>query len=276
MKYKYNKDFFKIWSDEMAYVLGFWFADGHITKNNKTNSSKTFGITQSTKDKYILESIKKAIDFNGPVKEEKKSKYPKSYLRIYSQEIYHDIINLGGMERKSSIVNFPDIPEKYIRKFILGFFDGDGSVVISNKNIIKIIFTGGEKFLEAIKQVFVKFNIVDLQKSAGTFYKIKSKNNMTYHLDYSGFNAIKILEWIYKDVEKTELYLKRKYSKFKSFNYNKNSKYNLKYKAIDEDGKEYQIYNLKQFLKDNKIHPSTFRKCFNEKRKCKNFTFYKI
>lgn len=276
MKYKYDKDFFKVWSDEMAYVLGFWFADGHITKNHNTNSSKTFGITQSTKDKYILENIKKVINFDGPVKEEQKSKYPKSYLRIYSSEIYEDIIKLGGMEKKSSIIKFPEMPEQYIRKFILGFFDGDGCIDISNNNTIKIVFTGGETFLQSIREIFLKFNIIDLQKSFGTFYKTKAKNNMTYHLDYTGYNAIKILQWLYEDVENTELFLKRKYYKFKSFKYSENSKYNLKYKAIDEEGNEHQVYNLSEFLSKHNIPRSTFRKCFNEKRKCKKFMFYKI
>ena len=32
---KYNKDFFKTWSSDMAYILGFMYADGNIIKTKR-------------------------------------------------------------------------------------------------------------------------------------------------------------------------------------------------------------------------------------------------
>ena len=46
-KWNINQDYFKTWSHNMAYVFGFWCADGCIY------GGKMFDITQSKKDKYI-------------------------------------------------------------------------------------------------------------------------------------------------------------------------------------------------------------------------------
>ena len=55
---KVNKDFFKKWSSNMAYVLGFFSADGYITVNRRGGQFWCIQIT----DKKLLEQIKKAIE----------------------------------------------------------------------------------------------------------------------------------------------------------------------------------------------------------------------
>ena len=52
-----NKDFFKRWTSKMAYVLGFFAADGYMTLNKRGAHFWNIQIT----DKNILEGIKKAI-----------------------------------------------------------------------------------------------------------------------------------------------------------------------------------------------------------------------
>ena len=54
-RYKFDKDFFKKWTPEMAYILGFLYADGDIEDVRK--SSRTQYITFVSVDKEILESI---------------------------------------------------------------------------------------------------------------------------------------------------------------------------------------------------------------------------
>ena len=49
-------DFFKTWTPEMAYVLGYWWADGHILKNA---AGKRVGFT--SKDGEHLEQIARVI-----------------------------------------------------------------------------------------------------------------------------------------------------------------------------------------------------------------------
>ncbi|MEK7144930.1 MAG: hypothetical protein AAB794_03715 [Patescibacteria group bacterium] len=51
-----NQGFFKKWTPEMAYVLGFFAADGYMTLNKRGAHFWSIQIT----DKNILEGIKKS------------------------------------------------------------------------------------------------------------------------------------------------------------------------------------------------------------------------
>ena len=107
--HKVNDNFFKKWSHNMAYILGFWFADGHIM------GKSIFSISQDTKDRYILEKISRIMRSNYPIYDginNYGSRYSKMSIR--SEKIVKDIIKLGGKERKSLDVKFPKIPKKYL------------------------------------------------------------------------------------------------------------------------------------------------------------------
>ena len=52
-KYTINEDFFKTWSDDMAYILGFIWSDGCMHGGD----DYAISITQHKKDKYILKNI---------------------------------------------------------------------------------------------------------------------------------------------------------------------------------------------------------------------------
>lgn len=51
-KYDITEDYFKTWSNNMAYILGFIAADGVIQKENQC-------VSVSQKESYILEDIKR-------------------------------------------------------------------------------------------------------------------------------------------------------------------------------------------------------------------------
>lgn len=126
--YRVNDDYFKKWSSNMSYILGFWFADGCMGRVVKT---KIFTITQNKKDKYLLEAMLKEIDSDHVLTFTKKDNCCR--FTICSETIYNDIIKLGGKERKSFDIKFPYVPEKYIPDFIRGLWDGDGSVFYSEQ-----------------------------------------------------------------------------------------------------------------------------------------------
>lgn len=58
-KWNINQDFFKTWSSDMAYIFGFWCADGCIY------GGKMFDITIHNKDKYILKRIAEKLGYEG-------------------------------------------------------------------------------------------------------------------------------------------------------------------------------------------------------------------
>jgi hypothetical protein len=116
-KYKANDDFFKIWSHNMAYVLGFWMADGCMY-------GKNIIFSQHVKDKDLLFAIAKEMGATNPVIT--KGNYSK--LVISSEILAKDLVKLGGKERKSLDIDFPNIPEEFLPDFIRGLWDGDGCI----------------------------------------------------------------------------------------------------------------------------------------------------
>lgn len=136
-KYKLNLSFFeKIDSHEKAAILGFLFADGY---NNSDDCKVRIGIHKKDIDylqkfnEYIQPDKPKAIRFTYSCKYKSKEKINKdnkdiAYTVIYCKKICDDLTKLGCIKNKSLIVEFPQIDIKFIPSFLLGYFDGDGSI----------------------------------------------------------------------------------------------------------------------------------------------------
>lgn len=137
----------------MAYVLGFWFADGYMTKD------KSYRIRFSSADKEILEQIRTALESNNPISADREA----WVTTFHSRHLFESLENLGGHRAKSRTISFPDVPKKYLRDFIRGYFDGDGSVhfirYTSTKDQrprkeLRSNFTSGSiKFLEKLRAI---------------------------------------------------------------------------------------------------------------------------
>lgn len=65
-KYDISEDYFKTWSNNMAYILGFIAADGVIQKENQR-------VSISQKESYILEDIKQELNTKQPLYQNKQS-----------------------------------------------------------------------------------------------------------------------------------------------------------------------------------------------------------
>lgn len=190
-KYNVNANYFKYFTYDMSYILGFIYADGCIYKNNK-NSKK---LNISSQDKEILEKIKIKLNSNH-----KLYKSGNCYNLVISNKfIYDDLIKIGITERKSLTTKFPNIPNKYINSFIRGYFDGDGSIFLSKTDYPTISFVGTKPFL---------FGIV---KHLGVNqYSINKKvNSPVYDLRYRGNTTKSIINKLYND---SGIHLSRKYN----------------------------------------------------------------
>lgn len=121
-----NKDFFKKWSNEMAYVLGFFAADGNMIVNKRGGQFWSIEII----DKDLLEKIRLIIKSGHKISVRvSKNSFQNQYrLQIGSIEMCNDLRKLGFTERKTKNLSLPNIPKKYIGDFIRGYFDGDGNV----------------------------------------------------------------------------------------------------------------------------------------------------
>jgi len=122
-KYIVNEDFFKIWTVDMAYILGFWFADGNMRIRD---GRKSFSICQMLSEKDLLQNILNVMGSKHPISCPKNRE--QATFEIYSKIMFDDLIYLGGRIKKTKDMKFPIIPKEYIYDFIRGYFDGDGSI----------------------------------------------------------------------------------------------------------------------------------------------------
>jgi len=198
-KYTVNNNFFKKWSGDMSYILGFWFADGWIYKNR-------LGIIQHKKDKYILEQILEIMQSNYNLQGNRASNC--CSMVIYSAEIVSDIQKLGGKYRKSLDVEFPHVPKKYLPDFIRGLWDGDGCITYNKlkKCYVSNYTCGSKKFINSM--FFLLRN--EIENLAGVIYKIRST---TYKMIFGKNDTIRLRDYMYKK-GKSNLKLIRKFNKF--------------------------------------------------------------
>ncbi|SCC33223.1 Uncharacterized protein BC05F1_02813 [Bacillus wiedmannii] len=87
-KYDITEDYFKMWSNNMAYILGFIAADGVIQKENQS-------VSISQKENYILEDIKQELNTKQPLYQNKKTGV--YMLNFNSKTIKDDLMNIHGI-----------------------------------------------------------------------------------------------------------------------------------------------------------------------------------
>lgn len=129
-KYTVNEDFFKTWTPDMAYTLGFIAADGSVQESTK-NKGPVLRI--ASKDKEHLETIRNLLGSTHLIREESNKNGSWSVLAIYSKEIVDDLVSLGIYPNKSLTFRIPNIPDEYMRHFVRGYFDGDGSIYVRTR-----------------------------------------------------------------------------------------------------------------------------------------------
>lgn len=194
-KYHINQDYFKTWSRNMAYIFGFWCADGCIYKG------RMFDITIHKKDKYIIKKIAEELEYEGILYDYVDRQAAR--LNFSCKVIYDDLIALGGCENKNNILQFPKVPKEYLPDFIRGYFDGNGSIMNLKGGRINSAFTSGSKnFLDSL--------LIILKEKAGVeggSYDASSKS-----LKFGKKDSLKIGKYIYQN--NPELFLMRKQEKF--------------------------------------------------------------
>ncbi len=208
-KHSVNSDFFKKWSSEMSYVLGFIAADGNICHSGRAHT-----LHIACDDQDVIEKIKIVINYIGPVHQKNRDNGKTSYsLRICDPVMFNDLQNLGITERKSLTFTPPIIPPAYIHDFLRGFFDGDGSVSLKKTHypskLVVDFYTASKPMANYVyKQM--RDLLKDLYKGRILIHLAHQKT--PYYVIHLGHNAgKKLFEYMYNG---STLYLERKHRKF--------------------------------------------------------------
>lgn len=217
-KYHYQKNYFNnIETPNQAYWLGFIYADGYVSQEKKKPSTYSVGIEIALKDKKHLQNFNNDISGNLCIAtRHRKNNYREKHIegdvcsiRLYCSEMAQDLIRHGCCLNKSLIKNCPaGVPSEYMRDFIRGYFDGNGSISRSlNKKAMKsylktTIASGSKDFIEWLSMYLLN------QKIENNFYK---DGKHCFKLQIASKSIEQFLNYIY---ENSERYLNRKYEKY--------------------------------------------------------------
>lgn len=227
VKSKFYDEYFDcINSEQKAYLLGFFWADGYISSSpiDKNNSKNIYTIEISLKleDKEILKLMKDAWKTSRPIIEDKakigEQIYQRCRLIVNSQHMWNVLNNYGCTPRKSLTLEFPDesvfvesnkySKKELIRHFIRGYFDGDGCVSYANKEhtIPHIQLLGTKKFLEKVLMYLPKNS-----QNLTIRHNHCNKEEETRYIGTSHNKAKEILHYLYAN---SNFYLTRKYNRY--------------------------------------------------------------
>ena len=224
VKHIVQEDFFSKWTPEMAYVLGWIFTDGNLDPGRLLDPTRKTTLTiprltLALSEKEPIEKVLSLMKTKSTILFRKETHYSGStqgalyYFHINNKKIYNDLIYLGLKPNKSLTIKFPEIPEEYLRHFIRGCWDGDGSVFLDKKNIIAHFVSGSFHFITGLVKYLTSKDLTDR-----TIYEINNKKSFkkTYYVKYSGANCYKLFHLLYDNVD-SSMFLKRKYNVFKNF-----------------------------------------------------------
>ena len=202
--------------------MGVICTDGNLNPNKdkdplKKSKSSISRFTVFQKEPELLEKILSLMECNAKLLYHKKAVYKSgiagegNWFHINNEKIYDDLIGLGLTPKKSLTLKFPEIPPIFVRHFIRGCWDGDGSFYYE-----KAKGTFGASYLSGSLE-FIEGMLAELYKAGLSKQTIhKSKTAAVYYFRLRGQQCIQLYEYLYDSVPESQ-YLTRKHDLIERF-----------------------------------------------------------
>jgi len=161
-KHTFNTRFFEtIDSESKAYSLGFIAADGGRDRNAGVK------IVLNPRDTDILIKIANAMECSNPPYLAEHG--TRIRLSFYNVDMIPDLEKYGIVERKTSTLPFAqNVPDEYLRHYLRGMFDGDGSLGRQAR-----LVTGSEPFYRGFMAWYAqKYGKLPWTKDEGNKYRM--------------------------------------------------------------------------------------------------------
>lgn len=210
-KIRYNENFFKEWSVEMSYVLGLIYTDGNLHIRKAKSGYVTGILSFGQKDKELVEKFLNLMNCDARIRFRERRVFNNTtsgelfYITIGNNDLAKDLIKLGVAPNKSLDMKFPEISNEYLRHFVRGFFDGDGSVYIEGQYIRVNLLSGSRGFIVNLNKKLQQSGL-PLRSIYGGYKHSKNAYSIRYT---NQRHILDFFNFIYKDVPKSMYYTKK-------------------------------------------------------------------
>lgn len=178
--------FFETWTEQSAYVVGLFAADGWVT----IRGPESVRIALEVKEPDIIYALRDTIG-SGRITRKSNGMF---VYHIQSVKVYKWLCDLFGHDvcNKSLTIQWPDkIPAEYIRHFVRGAMDGDGSLMKRNDGLWSISYTSGsEGFIRGMEQT--------IYKETGIVTSTGLNKLGVWHTRCTGIKAVCLADWLYR------------------------------------------------------------------------------
>lgn len=119
---KVRVDLLGAWSHELAYLLGFLYADGTVCKDRVVvTQAGDAGATHLRKIQAVFGGV-----FCGPYLKQGNARST-WMLTLCGRRVVDLLMGFGLRPNKAKVMSFPSVPPVFLTSFMCGLFDGDGS-----------------------------------------------------------------------------------------------------------------------------------------------------
>ena len=216
----YNKEYFNIIdSPTKAYWLGFLYADGYVTSDDR------WGLELQLSDMSHMKNLLDELSYSGNIKTRDRKGIESCSFLIKNKDMTNSLKDKGVIPNKTCCLEFPSVDvleNKYYSHFIRGFFDGDGCVSYGyitkpRKDRNNKIYTRLHKEINIVCKAdnFVKELLkIMLNNDITLHHNInRQHNNLNVIKTSSISDIINFYKYIYSDSNPTNR-LNRKFNKF--------------------------------------------------------------
>ena len=209
-KYYVNNHYFSsIDSKNKAYILGLIASDGNIYQRNGHQGQVGLSLKNEPSETKLLHKILNEMNSTHPIKCTMRGECSYISFTIVSQQIFNDLSSMGICQNKTWKMDISNVlsylPNEYHCDFFRGYFDGDGSIAVTDD---KRPSGFGVSIACPLKTASKLINIL---KNIG-ISALFTKDNRKYKYDFgnivfTGYNKYLFLKYIYNT---DALYLERK------------------------------------------------------------------
>jgi len=203
---KFDETVFDEIGRKEAYYLGLLFADGCVCASTGGRHTVSF----SSSDFELADKLRRFLRSSSEVHSTSKKNGVQYHVSHSSRHLFKRLVSLGCVERKSRILRKPKIAQQYWMPFLLGFFDGDGSISRNRSiNSWKVAFGCASRdffgwLLQILNNMYLAYSVE----------KRSTKNGEFFIACLCGLSGRVLLQSMYRSIEDVAEPLQRKKKQF--------------------------------------------------------------